>query len=106
MKILILQDDFPPQSFGGAGIIAFILSKKLQKKGHTVFVITAVQDKKDEGEIEYEGLKIFRIYSKYNVRWRAYLSLYNPQTVKKVKKILNRVKPDTVHTHNIHYHLS
>ena len=106
MKILILQDDFPPQSFGGAGIIAFNLAKSFQEKGHSVSVVTTVQSKIDEGEIEYEGLKIFRIYSKYNGRLRAYISLYNPQTIKKVKKIFDKIKPDVVHAHNIHYHLS
>ena len=106
MKILILQDDFPPRSLGGAGMVAFSLARGLKKAGWDVFVVTAVGDKKDEGEIEYEGLKIFRICANYHERWRAYLSLYNPQVVKKVEKIINELKPDIVHAHNIHYHLS
>ena len=106
MKVLVLQDDFPPKSMGGAGIIAFYFAKAMREKGHEVSVITAVQDKADEGELDYEGLKIFRIYSKYHARWQPYLSLYNPRTVSKVERIINQIKPDIVHAHNIHYHLS
>lgn len=106
MKLLFLSDDFPPQSFGGAGIVAFNLAKALCKLGHSVSVITTVQDKKAEGVVEYEGLKIYRIYANYPNRFRSYLSLYNLQTVQKVKKIINEIKPEIVHSHNIHYFLS
>src|SRR3989344_604377 len=106
MKILFLQDDFPPKSFGGAGIVAFSQAKVLKAKGHSVSVVTAVQEKADEGELEHEGLKVFRIYSKYHIRWQGYLSLYNLRTVSKIKKIITEIKPDIVHAHNIHYHLS
>ncbi len=106
MKILFLSDDFPPNNVGGAGTVAFNLAKGLQKNRHQVFVITTTRDKFSEGEAEYSGLKIFKLFSNYHERWRAYLSLYNPQTVRKIKKILCNIKPDIVHAHNIHYHLS
>jgi len=106
MKILFLSDDFPPESFGGAGIVAFNLAYGLQKLRHQIFVITTVRERSDEGDIDYQGLKIFRIYSKYHERWRAYLSLYNPQTVEKIQKLIKQIKPDIIHAHNIHYYLS
>lgn len=106
MKILLLSDDFPPESFGGAGIVAFSNAKKLVSLGHDVFVITTIRDKKKEGALDYEGIKVFRLYSDYHERWRAYLSLYNPQVVKKLKTILANEKPDVVHAHNIHKYIS
>ena len=106
MKILILADDFPPQSFGGAGISTFDLACGLQKAGHQVFVITTCQEKSDEAKLNKQGLKIFRIFANYHERWRAYLSLYNPQTIRKVRKIIKEVNPDIVHAHNIHSYLS
>jgi FkbM family methyltransferase len=106
MKLLFLSDDFPPQSFGGAGMVAFNLAKALYTLGHSVSVITTVQDKKAEGVVDYEGLKIYRVYANYSDRYRSYLSLYNPQTVQKVKTIINEIKPEIVHSHNIHYFLS
>ena len=106
MKILILQDDFPPQTYGGAGFSAYELAQGFRKIGHQVFVITTCQAIGEEGRFEYDGLIVFRIKSAYPERWRAYFSLYNPQTVPKVKKILKEIKPDAVQVNNIHTHLS
>lgn len=106
MKILILQDDFPPQSFGGAGFSAFDLACGLQKAGHQVFVITTCQDKASEGRSDYQGLKVFRIFASYHPRWRAYLSLYNPQTIRKVRDLIEEINPDIVHANNIQSYLS
>ncbi len=106
MKVLFLIDNFPPRSFGGAGLVAYNLAKGLLKEGYKVFIITTVQDKTEKGEVKLENLNIFRIYSNYHHRWQAWLGLYNPQTVSKVEKIIREIKPDIVHAHNIHRYLS
>ncbi len=106
MKILILADDFPPQTFGGAGFSTFYLALGLKKAGHEIFVITTCQDKSLEGETDYQGLRVFRIFANYHERWRAYLGLYNPWIVGKVKILIGKINPDVVHAHNIHSYLS
>jgi glycosyltransferase involved in cell wall biosynthesis len=106
MKIVFLSDDFPPESFGGAGISTHELAKEIQEQGHTVSVITTCRSKSEEGETVYNGLRIFKIHSNYHVRWRAYLSLFNRLVLKKVGKILEELRPEIVHANNIHTHLS
>lgn len=106
MKILFLLDDFPSLTYTSASIITFNLAKRLLEKGHKIFVITSVQDKSKQGKEEYEGLKIFRIYSDYHPRWCSYLSLYNPQVISRFKEIISEIKPDIVHFHHIHTYLS
>jgi len=106
MKILILSDSFLSDYTGGAEVIAFNLANGFQKLGNYVYVITTVREKSKTGQYDYHGLKVFRIYADYHERWRAYLSLYNPQTVNQIKKIIKQIKPDIVHVHNIHYYLS
>lgn len=106
MRILILSDDFPPQGFGGAGFSTFYLARGLQRVGHRVFVVTTCQEKSKEGNTDYQGLKVFRIFANYHERWRGYLSLYNPQTVRKVREIIQEINPDVVHVHNIQSYLS
>jgi len=106
MRILILSDSFPPNRFASADMVAFRLANDFKKLGHDVFIITTVQDKLQEGEMVYGGLKIFKLYANFHVRWMAYLSLYNPQTVDKVEQIIKKIKPDIVHAHNIHFFLS
>lgn len=106
MRILYLTDEFPPESFGGAGIVAYDFAKAVAKKGHEVFVITTTRNRSLEGESVFEGLKVFRFYSGYPVFLRHYLSVYNPFLIFKIKKILKKIKPDVVHAHNVHFHIS
>lgn len=106
MKILFLSDSFPPGSSGGAEIVAHDLAKELLKKGHEIFVITATREKSKKKKIKFDGLVVYRIYSNYHPRWRAWLSLYNSQTISKVANIIKEIRPDIVHAHNIHQHLS
>ncbi len=106
MKIILLQDDFPPYAKGGAGIVAASFAHELVKHGHDLTVITAVQDRAQVGSFKESGIRIERIYSDYQQRWRSWLSLYNPATVPQIRRIFTEVKPDIVHAHNVHYHLS
>ena len=106
MRILFLQDDFPPESLGGAGTVAFNLAQEFRKKGHQVYVICAVKDKDKAGQRIEEGLAVFRLYANYHERWRAYLGLYNPQIINQIKKLFSQIRPDIAHFHNVHYYLS
>ena len=106
MKILFLSDDFPPQSFGGAGISTYELAEGMHKAGHAVYVITTCRKESGAGESSYKGLTVFKIASNYDGRWRWYVSLYNRPVVAKVKDLLNNIQPDVVHINNIHHYLS
>ncbi|MBT6335009.1 MAG: glycosyltransferase family 4 protein, partial [Candidatus Magasanikbacteria bacterium] len=106
MKILFLQDDFPPQSFGGAGISTYDLAHGMKKAGHEIFVVTTCRKESDAGELDYQGLKVFRIVNNYSGRWRAYLSLYNRKSNYQLEELLKKIKPDVVHANNIHFYLS
>jgi len=106
MRIVFLSDDFPPQSFGGAGISTYELAAGVQEAGHEVFVITTVRNERDAGESTYHGLTVYALASDYPERWRAWLGLYNPPVVRQVKTLLKKIRPDVVHANNIHYYLS
>lgn len=106
MKIVFLQDDFPPESFGGAGISTYELARGMKKAGHDVYVITTCRLEKDAGESDVDGLRVFKITSNYHQRWRSYRSLWNTPVTHVVKKILKRIRPDVVHINNVHMHLS
>ncbi|MDB5237305.1 MAG: hypothetical protein JWL88_407 [Parcubacteria group bacterium] len=106
MKIALLQDDFPPHHAGGAGVIAHDLAHAYAARGNDVLIITTVQKKEHAGERIENGLRVMRIYAHYPERWRAWLSLHNPQTVSAVAHALRAFKPDVTHVHNVHHHLS
>lgn len=106
MKILVLQDDFPPRPGGGAGSVSFSLAEGYAQRGHDVFVLATSPNVGDAGERGVTGFRVRTIISKSPGRWRAYRSLYNPSAVAEVKKTLRSFQPDVVHAHNIHAHLS
>lgn len=107
MRIVFLQDGFPPpQNFGGAGISTYELAVGMNKAGHEIFVITTCRYESEAVELDYQGIKIFRIASNYSGRWRAYVSLYNRKVVRQVEELLKRISPDVVHANNIHFYLS
>lgn len=106
MKILILQDDFPPYEQGGAGVMSSLMARGMVAMGHKVSVITAVQKKELVGRFSENGMTIFRVYSSYHERWRSYISLRNGSVIPRIREVFEEVKPDVVHAHNIHYHIS
>lgn len=106
MKIAVLQDDFPPHHEGGSGVVAHQLAREYVRRGHDVFVIGAVQSRKDAGISEFDGMRVARLYSDYHARWRAYRSLYNPGVVGRIDALLKDFQPDVVHVHNVHTYLS
>ncbi len=106
MRIVFLSDDFPPQSFGGAGISTYDLAAGVKKAGHEVFVVTTCRNAADAGQTIYNDLTVFKINSNYAVKWRWYIGLYNPLVVRQVSQILKQLDPDVVHVNNIHFYLS
>lgn len=115
MNILILSDDFPPEVAGGAGVMAFRITEEYIKKGHQVLVVSATQDPANDilvkGITTVTGdngvsIPIVYVYSEYHERWRSYVSLKNRKVLSKIEKIISDFKPDVVHAHNLHMHLS
>jgi glycosyltransferase involved in cell wall biosynthesis len=106
MKILILQDEFFPEAKGGAAMVVYDLAKSFLSMGHEISIITTTQNIGLVGKDNMDGINIYRLYSDNTERWRAYTSLYNRKTVSHVRRIITDIKPDIVHAHNIHTHLS
>ncbi|MEK7168017.1 MAG: glycosyltransferase family 4 protein, partial [Patescibacteria group bacterium] len=107
MKIVLVSDDFPPIRESSVASVAFNLARGLLDRGHEVSAITRVEEESQAGEMVYEGIKIFKIHlPDYHVRWQAWRSLSNPKAVKEIKSILESIKPDVTHFHNIHKYIS
>ena len=105
-KILILTDSYPPENLGGAEVVASNIANRLALRGEDVLVLTTTKERDKEGDFMLGKVRVKRIYSNYNERWRAYLSLYNPMVVKKIRRIVEEFGPDVVNVHNIHIDLS
>ena len=104
MRIVLLSDRIPPEGMGGAENLAWGLALGLKAAGQDVHVIATSPDAAFD-EIR-DGIPTHHLHSRYPERWRAWLSLWNPQTVHALRRLLKRIKPDIVNAHNIHFHLS
>ena len=104
MKIIILSDSF--KTDGGATRISQLMAESFKNLGHEVLIISTAQKKESAGFKNVRGVGVHSIYAEYNLFWRAYRSLYNPQVIEPLRKIINDFKPDIVQAHNIHIYLS
>jgi glycosyltransferase involved in cell wall biosynthesis len=104
MHAALLTDRIPPENRGGAGEIVWRLALGLRQAGHRVTVIAAT-DGAPFDDVR-EGIPTYHLHSRYPDRWQAYLSLYNPQTIAPLRRLLADLKPDVVNAHNIHRDLS
>ncbi len=106
MNVLVMTDHFPPDNLGGAGQVAWIQCRALQRLGLQVQVLSARRDNSAPADLDLEGVPVHRLPIAYPLRWQAYLSLYNPAAARRVGAYLDSVKPDLVHAHNVHTYLT
>ena len=106
MNILVLSDTFPPESAGGADVVAWRLAHRHARMGHGVTVVTSTADRAREGLREEDGLPVHRVYSRYPERFRNYLTPNNPFVLSSLRALVPGIQADVVHAHNVHTHLS
>lgn len=104
MKIVLLSDHIPPEGKGGAERVVWSLATGLHRAGHEVHLITTTS-RRSFTDCRAD-IPVQHLHAGYPGRWRAWLSLYNPQTIGPLRSALERLRPDVVHAHNIHMNLS
>lgn len=105
MRILFLNDLSDPR-IGSSIRLMYQHGAWLRAQGHETALVTAVQDPSLVGETEIEGMRVFRLLSDYDPRWRAWVSLDNPRIRAPYQRVLESFRPDIVHSHLVHTHLS
>jgi glycosyltransferase involved in cell wall biosynthesis len=117
MKICLISNLYNPWIIGGAEIYVEYLAKELSKK-HEVFIITSepfngLKSLMPKVEIQ-DNIKIYRfypanVYHTYYAKnspdlikpiWHL-IDIWNPHSYLLIQRILNKEKPDVVHTHNL-----
>jgi glycosyltransferase involved in cell wall biosynthesis len=87
-------------------VVAYELARGVQRAGVDVRVVSVHHQRGQgvlRGDLEFP---VYRLYSQYPHRFVAYFGLWNPLAVPHVSRLLEEVRPDVVHAHNIHAHLS
>lgn len=104
MKILLLNDKIPPEGQGGAEQAVWRLAQGLAAAGHDTHIATTTAGPA-HSDIR-AGVACHYIKAGYPERFRAWLSLWNPQTARAFRRLLKRIQPDVVNAHNVHFTLS
>jgi len=104
MRIVLLNDRIPPEGKGGAESVVWRLALGLSQAGHDVHLI--VSTAKESFEDVRNGIPTYHLHADFRKRFRAWYSLWNPQTIQAFRDLLQRIQPDVVNAHNIHFYLS
>jgi glycosyltransferase involved in cell wall biosynthesis len=114
MKVLLIGSMYPPYAFGGAEKAIALLAEALVQKGREVVVVCLYPESIEKVE-ERHGIRVYYLpldngYWPFTQRakpnpllriaWHL-REMWNWKAASRVGKILDREKPDVVHTHNI-----
>jgi glycosyltransferase involved in cell wall biosynthesis len=105
MRVLFLNDLSDPR-IGSSIRQMYQHAARLRELGHEAAVVTAVPNAEDATRTEIEGAPVFRLHSRYDPRWRAWVALDNRRVRGPLADVLREWRPDVVHSHLIHTHLS
>jgi glycosyltransferase involved in cell wall biosynthesis len=116
--VLIVNSLYAPFVVGGAEVITEMLATTLAAQGHRVSVATSCSRDEDRAVERREGVNVYRFFPENRwwlherfapgdhrsaidkLRWRV-ADAWNRDAGEKFSRILDRVRPDVVHTHNI-----
>jgi glycosyltransferase involved in cell wall biosynthesis len=105
VRVLFLNDLADPR-IGSSVRQMYQEAARLRELGHETAVVTAVQEPSAVGVTEVLGTEVHRLLSDYPTRFRAWVSLDNPRVREPLRALLSRWRPDVVHSHLLHTHLS
>ncbi len=105
MRLLFLNDLHDPR-IGSSGRQMYRLAEHLRGLGHETAIVSTTPDPAQRGPTTIEGCEVFRLHSDYPQRLRGWVGLRNPRVLGPLREILREWKPDVVHSHLVHTHLS
>lgn len=105
LRVLVANDLYGPSSAAG---MAVQQARRMAALGHEVCFLGTVQEEKEARSFtEASGVQVRLVYSRsYSLRFRAWMSLWNRRALRGLSHVLSDFKPDVVHFHNVHIHLS
>jgi glycosyltransferase involved in cell wall biosynthesis len=105
VRVLFLNDLHDPR-IGSSIRQTYQQAERLRELGHEAALATTTQDRSAIGSTTIEGTPVFRFYSDYPVRFRAWVALKNRRVLGPLRALLHEWRPDVVHSHIVHTHLS
>jgi glycosyltransferase involved in cell wall biosynthesis len=105
MRILFLNDLHDPR-IGSSVRLVYQLAERLRARGHSTLLVSTTPERNEATPTRIEGLDVVRIWSDYPVRFRSWVGLDNHRVRAPFESVLAEWRPDVVHSHLVHTHLS
>jgi len=105
MRILFLIDLWDPR-IGSSIRQMYQHAEGLRALGHETAIISTTTKEGEVGWRTVEGTELFLIHSDYPFRFRPWVSLNHKSVIRALRPVLEEWRPDVVHSHLIHTHLS
>lgn len=105
MRVLFFND-LHDRGLGSSIRQMYQQAERLAELGHESAIVSTTEDPTEAGRTEIDGFRVFKVHSEYPFRLRAWVSVAKRGLVKEVGEILREWKPDVVHSHIVHTHLS
>ncbi len=105
MRILFLNDLYDPR-IGSSVRLVYQLAERLRAHGHATLLVSTTTERELATPTKIEGLEVVRIWSDYPLRFRAWVGLDNKRVRAPLASVLAEWRPDVVHSHLVHTHLS
>lgn len=100
MKILVLNDDYPPKGQSSVAHVAKDLADAYRRKGHDVRVITTHR-RETSGKIIRDG-DVVSLPVSYRKSLRNFLMIRMRPVSRMLEREIAAFAPDAVHAHNLH----
>ncbi len=105
MRILFLIDLWDPR-IGSSIRQMYQHAEGLRALGHETAIVSTTTKEDEVGWRTVEGTELFLIHSDYPFRLRPWVSLNHSSVIRALRPVLEAWKPEVVHSHLIHTHLS
>lgn len=106
MHVALLNDDSLPTARGGAAVVVDHLRHAYKRKGHTVTLITSHQNSQHREQWDDDAGRIVSIPLHYDLTLRHHLCIHNHTAALQMRNIMQELRPDAVHAHNLHTYLT
>jgi len=104
MKILLLNDEYPPQGQSSVAKITKQLAEEYEKKGHEVTVMTT--HRKEEVDEIKRDRNVISLPVSYQISQRHWKCLKMEKVSRMLETEIGLIQPDVVHAHNLHTYLT
>lgn len=94
---------------GGAATAYFSHIKILKEHGHQVACFSTIQNQNEKSEWSKYFVNYYDLNKKHNLLTKFKIIgriLYNLESKRKIKQLINDFKPEIAHIHNIYHHIS